>query len=483
MTADPARPDAPGGLSLASASGRWVLLATILGSALAGIDATVVNVALPALGRSLGAGFTGLQWTVSAYALTLASFILLGGTLGDRFGRRRVFLVGVVWFATASLVCGLAVDIEMLIGARALQGVGAALLTPGSLSLLQVTFRPGDRGRAIGAWSGLGGVATAVGPLVGGWLVEVASWRWVFLVNVPLAVVVVVVALRHVPESRDLSAADSRVDWGGGLLGAVALGGLSYALIERGSLAPVALGIALVGAVAFGVRERRAAYPVLPLPVFASAQFSAINAVTFVVYGGIGLLFFLLVVQLQVSAGFGPVAAGVAALPVTVLMLLLSARSGALASRLGPRLQMSVGPFVAAAGLLWLSHVGQDARYVVDVLPGLVLFGLGLVVMVAPLTAAALAAAPAEHAGMASGVNNAVARTGQLLSVAAVPSLVGLSGGVYADPQAFTAGYEHALWIAAGALAVGGVLAVSFVRNDVLEDDGGGAAEAQPTAR
>ncbi|GGF37673.1 MFS transporter [Marmoricola endophyticus] len=460
-----------GGLRLAIPSGRWVLLATILGSALAGIDATVVNVALPAIGDSLGAGFTGLQWTVTAYALTLASFILLGGTLGDLFGRRRVFLLGVVWFAVASLVCGLSVDVTMLIAARAVQGVGAALLTPGSLSILQAGFERADRARAIGAWSGLGGVATAVGPLLGGWLVDVASWRWVFLINVPLAALVVLVALRHVPESRDATVEGQHVDWLGGVTGAVALGSLSYALIEGGRALLPALGVAVVAGAAFALRERTAAYPVLPLRVFASAQFSAVNAVTFVVYGGIGLLFFLLVVQLQVSAGFGPVEAGVASLPVTVLMLLLSPRSGALAARIGPRVQMTVGPALAAVGLLLLSRVGPGASYAVDVLPGVVVFGAGLSALVAPLTAAALAAAPAEHAGMASGVNNAVARTGQLLAVAAVPALVGLSGAGYADPSVFTPGYRHALWIAAGAVALGGVVAALFVRNDVLEDD------------
>ena len=237
------------GLSLSSAPGRWVLLATILGSALAGIDATVVNVALPALGESLDAGFSSLQWTVSAYALTLASFILLGGTLSDRFGRRRVFVVGVLWFAVASLACGLALNVEMLIGARAVQGIGAALLTPGSLAILQASFRSTDRARAIGAWSGLGGVATAIGPLLGGWLVDVASWRWVFLINLPVAALVVWLAQRHVPESHDPGAEGTPVDWAGGLLGALALAGLTYALIEADSgtmTVLVSVGVAVV---------------------------------------------------------------------------------------------------------------------------------------------------------------------------------------------------------------------------------------------
>ncbi len=468
-------PSAAPALSLSSPAGRWVLVAMILGSALAGIDATVVNVALPALGDDLDADFASLQWTVSAYALTLASFILLGGTLGDRFGRRRVFVVGVVWFAVASLACGLAQDVGTLIAARAVQGVGAALLTPGSLALLQVTFRSEDRARAIGAWSGLGGVATAIGPLLGGWLVDVVSWRWVFLINLPLAAVVVWLAVRHVPETHDAGADGTSVDWAGGLLGALALAGATFALIEagRGAVAVVpGVLVAVVAAAVFLVRERRASYPVLPLDVFSSAQFSAVNGVTFLVYGGFGVVFFLLVVQLQEVTGFGPVAAGSALLPVTALMLLLSSRSGALASRIGPRLQMAVGPVVAAVGLLLLSGVGAGDGYVADVLPGVVVFGLGLSIMVAPLTAAALGAASDEHAGMASGVNNAVARTGGLIAVAAIPVLAGVTDGA-------GGGFERALWISAAILAVSGVIAWLTVRNDVLEPEAAPAEETQ----
>ncbi len=470
-------------LTLDSAAGRWLLLAAVLGSGLAGIDATVVNVALPAIGEALDADFTTLQWTVSAYALTLASFILLGGVLGDRYGRRRVFLVGVVWFAVGSLLCGVAPTGWALVGARALQGVGGALLTPGSLAMIQAGFGPGDRARAIGAWSGLGGVATAIGPFVGGGLVELGSWRWVFLVNVPLAALVVWVTLRHVPESRDPDAG-GRLDLVGAALGALALGALSWALISSGESGPgpaTALvgGLGLLAALTFVVVERRVATPMLPLAAFAEPAFRAANAVTFVVYGGFGAVFFLLVVHLQVVAGFSPVVAGTALLPVTALMLVLSPRSGALAARVGPRRQMAAGPVVAAAGVLLMLRIGPGASYAADVLPAVVVFGLGLAVMVSPLTATALAAAPPQHAGMASGVNNAVARTAGLAAVAAVPVLAGLDGRVYDDPVAFDAGFATALLISAAVLLAGGLLAALTVRDDVL-DDGDAAAGLGP---
>jgi EmrB/QacA subfamily drug resistance transporter len=466
-------------VTFASPQGRWLLLASILGSGLAGIDATVVNVALPAIGRSFDASFTTLQWTVTAYSFTLASFILLGGGLGDRLGRRRVFVVGVVWFALSSLLCGIAPTADVLVGSRALQGVGAALLTPGSLAMLQASFVPEDRARAIGTWSGLGGVATAVGPFLGGWLVDVASWRWVFLINLPLAALVVWIAARRVPESRDVNAVHGLDLWGAAL-GAVALGGISFGLNEAGSGGALALPAGLLGvlaAAAFVVVERRAAHPMLPPQVFRSAQFTAANAVTFVAYAAIGVAFFLLVIQLQVVAGYGPVAAGTSLLPITVVMLALSSRSGALASRIGPRLQMTVGPFVCAAGFLLLLRVGRDTSYLLEVVPAVVVIGLGLATMVAPLTATALAAAPDEHAGLASGVNNAVARTGGLVAVAGVPALVGLDGRVYADPAAFDHGFAMALWVCAGLMAVGGVLAGLGIRNTVLEE-----AETAPTA-
>jgi EmrB/QacA subfamily drug resistance transporter len=452
-------------------AGRWVLLATVLGSGMAGIDATVVNVALPAIGADFDVGLSSLQWTITAYTLTLAALILLGGSLGDRFGRRRVFVIGVVWFALASLLCGLAPTAPLLIAARALQGVGGALLTPGSLAIIQASFHPEDRARAIGAWSGLGGVATAIGPFVGGWLIEAVSWRWIFLINVPLAAVVVYVAQRHLPESRDPTAAGA-VDVLGAALGVLGLGGLTYALIEApvagvGSAAVIAAGcLGVAGLGGFLLAEARQRDPMLPLGLFASAQFSAANAVTFAVYAALSGILFLLVVHLQVVAGFSPLAAGMAMLPITVLMLVLSSRAGVLAQRIGPRLPMSVGPLVCAAGTMLMLPIGAGAWYVSDVLPGVVVLGLGLSLLVAPLTATVLAAVDDRHAGVASGVNNAVARAAGLLAVAVLPVVAGLSGDDYTDPAAFTAGYRTAMLVIAGLLVLGGVLAAVTIRNE-----------------
>jgi len=448
-------------VSFDDARGRWVLLAAVMGSGLAFLDATVVNIALPRIGTELGAQFSGLQWTVNGYTLTLAALILLGGSLGDRFGRRRVFVVGAVWFALASLLCGIAPDIGSLVAARMLQGVGGALLTPGSLALIQASFREGDRARAIGAWSGLGGVAGALGPFLGGVLVEI-SWRLVFLVNLPFAALVVVVALRHVPESYDREM-DPRLDLAGAVLGAVGLAGTTYALVRLGDGRPAArtvvagvLGVA--GLVAFVLVERRSSHPMLPVDVFASRQFTAANLVTSAVYAALGGVFFLLVLHLQVVAGFAPLPAGLALLPVTACMLLLSARAGALAQRTGPRLPMTAGPLVCATGLLLMLRIGPHAAYATRVLPAVLVFGLGLSLTVAPLTAAVLAAAPARHAGVASGVNNAVARTAQLLAVAALPVVAGISGDDYRDAGAFGHGFRVAMAVSAGLLVLGALL-------------------------
>jgi EmrB/QacA subfamily drug resistance transporter len=445
-----------------------VVTATVLGSALAAIDATVVSVALPHIGRDLDAGFAGLQWTINGYTLTLASLILLAGSLGDRWGRRRVFLVGVVWFAVASAACALAPTIEILVAMRALQGVGGALLTPGSLALISASFVAEDRAKAIGVWSGFSGVAAALAPFVGGYLVAGPGWRWIFLINLPLAAVVVSLAVRHVPESRDPEA-ERHLDLRGAALVTVGLAALTYALTDPGggwTAGVVVLGVAgLAALVAFVLAERRSAHPMLPPRLFANPQFGAANAVTFVVYAALGGVFFLLVVDLQVVSGFSPLAAGAALLPVTGLMLVLSARAGALSARIGPRLPMSLGPAIAAAGVALTLRLGEDSSYVVDVLPAVALLGLGLSLMVAPLTATVLAAAPDRDAGVASGVNNAVARTGGLLAVAVLPTLARITGADYAEPAAFHAGFQIAMAVCAGLLALGGAIALATIRN------------------
>jgi EmrB/QacA subfamily drug resistance transporter len=461
---------------------RWVLLATVLGSGIAFLDATVVNVALPTIGTELDASIAGLQWVINGYTLTLASLILIGGSLGDRFGRRKIFLIGTVWFASASLLCGLAPSAEALVAARALQGVGGALLTPGSLAILQASFAPSDRGRAVGAWSGLSGVATAIAPFVGGWLIGAGSWRLIFVINVPLAAAVVVVALRHVPETRDPSAVGG-TDVAGAVLTVLGLAGVTWALIEAGErgatpsvLAAGAVGLASVAG--FVAAERSVRHPMLPLEIFRSRQFTAANLVTLIVYASLSITFFLLVIHLQQVLGYSPLQAGAAMLPVTGLMLALSAAAGRLADRFGPRLPMTIGPLGIAAGLALLGQVEAGATYVGAVLPGLLIYGLGLSLTVAPLTATVLAAAPARHAGIASGINNAISRGAGLLAVAAIPGLTGLTGDAYHDPAVFASGFRTAMRISAALAAAGGVLAWLLIRNEVA-----GRASPCPAAR
>jgi EmrB/QacA subfamily drug resistance transporter len=456
-----------------SGAGHWVLAVAVLGSGLAFLDGTVVNVALPDIGRDLGASTSDLQWILNGYLLTLASLILLGGSLGDRHGRRRVFVLGVGLFTAASLLCAIAPSAELLIFARIVQGIGGALLTPGSLAMIESSFRPGDRARAIGAWSGLGGVAAALGPLLGGYLVEAVSWRAIFLINLPIGIFVMAMATRHVPETRDPTAG-GRLDITGATLVGLGLAGTTYALIEApgGSVDPLVLAAAVGGVaalIAFLLVEHRSANPMMPLGMFSSRQFSAANLVTFVVYAALGGVFFLLVAFLQISLGYSPIAAGVASLPVTALLLLLSARSGALAQRIGARIPLTVGPFVIAVGLLLMTRIDPGDSYVSSVLPAVVVFGLGLTLVVAPVTATVLAAADSRHSGIASGINNAVSRVAGLLAVAVLPLIAGLTGDSFYDPVAMADGFRVAMVVCAGLAAAGGVLAWLTISSDVLE--------------
>ncbi len=460
-------------LRFESSAGRWLLGVAVAGSGMAFLDGTVVNVALPDIGRDFDASTAALQWILNGYLLTLASLILLGGSLGDRYGRRRVFVLGVALFTVASLLCAVAPSVELLIAARLLQGVGGALLTPGSLALIEASFRPGDRARAIGAWSGLGGVATAFGPLLGGYLIGAISWRAIFLINLPIGAAVIWAAIRHVPESWDASASGGRLDLGGAVLAALGLAGTTYALIEApGQGASAAVVVTAVGGLlalaAFFVAERRSPNPMLPLEIFSSRQFSAANAVTFVVYAAFGGFFFLLVAFLQISMGYTPIEAGAASLPVTFLMLLFSARAGALAQRVGARLPLTVGPLIVAAGLVWMTQIDPGDSYLTAILPPIVVFGLGLTLVVAPVTATVLAAADTRHSGIASGVNNAVARVASLVAVAALPIAAGLTGEGFYDPAKMTDGFHMAMLVCAALAALGGVLAWLTIGAEVL---------------
>ncbi|GAB3293177.1 DHA2 family efflux MFS transporter permease subunit [Epidermidibacterium keratini] len=454
------------GVSYASVTGRAVIGAAVLGSGMAMLDSTVVNVALKAIGAELDASLADLQWISNGYLLSLASLILIGGSLGDRFGRRKVFTIGVAGFAVASLLCGLAVNAQMLIAARVLQGVAGALLTPGSLAMIQGAFVPDDRPRAIGAWTGLGGVATAIGPFLGGWLVEYVSWRWVFLINLPIAVVTLIVA-RRVPETKNPDTVPG-FDIVGAVLGTLGLAGITYALIEltsKPATAYVALAVGVLAAIGFVVNEARCPHPMMPLDLFRSKQFSGANIMTLLVYAALGAVLFFLVLQLQTVSGYAPLQAGMSTLPITAVMLLLSAQGGALAQKIGPRIPMTVGPLLCAAGVVLLSRVDENPNYILEVGLPLVVFGLGLAALVAPLTATVLAAAPDHQAGIASGINNAIARAGTLLSVAALPLIVGLSGDDYSVPSVFSAGYRNSMLICAGLLVAGGALAALTIRN------------------
>jgi EmrB/QacA subfamily drug resistance transporter len=407
---------------------RTTLIACILGSGIAFLDSTVVNVALPAIRRELGTGLTAQQWIVEAYLLTLGSMLLVGGSLGDALGRRKIFRLGVAGFGVTSLLCAIAPTAGVLVGARALQGIAGALLVPSSLAMITATFGPEERGRAIGTWTAWTGVAMVAGPLGGGLIVDSVSWRYIFALNLPL-VAVNLWLLRRVPESVDQEAG-RRVDVEGAALCALGLAGPVFALTEQPDLGwgdplvigPLIAGIVLLGA--FLAHERRIAHPMLPLEIFRSRNFSVGNLATFTIYGGLGVATFFVTIFLQQVAGWSAVAAGLSLLPVTVIMWLLSGRWGALSDRIGPRLLMGFGPIAGGIGLIWVGRIGSDPAYVRDLLPAVVLFGLGLSATVAPLTNTVLGAVPQHHAGVASGTNNAIARVASLVAIAAVGAVV-----------------------------------------------------------
>lgn len=456
-----------------------MLATTILGSGMAFLDGTIANVATKKIGQEFNASFGALQWVQNGYLLTLASLILLGGSLGDRLGRRRVYLVGVGWFAVASLLCAVAPNVETLIAARALQGIGGALLTPGSLAIISATFAREDRAAAVGAWSGLGGVATAIGPFLGGWLVQDVSWRWAFGINLPIAVAVIALGLKYVPESRSEHRA-TRLDVPGTVLVAAGLGALTYGTTSAGSggwhaeAAIITLaGLALLAG--FVIVERDEKQPLVPLGLFANRAFSGANLMTFMTYGALGAVLFVLVLHLQISAGYGALPAGTATLPITIFMMLLSARSGALAARIGPRLQMTAGPLLCAAGLLLTLRIdAQHTNYFIYVLPGVVVFGLGLSTFVAPLTATVMGTAPADQVGIASGVNNAVARAASLLAVAILPPLAGLHGDSYRQVSVMVHGYRVVTVCCAVLLTIAALVVLMTVRvpAPVLHEEG-----------
>jgi EmrB/QacA subfamily drug resistance transporter len=408
------------------------LLAAIMGSFVVGLDATVVNVALPSIKDDLGGGLAGQQWVSNAYLLALGSLILIGGSLGDVLGERRVFTLGVCGFGVVSLICALAPSIEVLIAGRALQGVFGALLTPSALAVIVSTFPPDERGGAIGSWTAWSGIATVIGPLCGGYLIDATSWRWIFAINVPFVLITLVLIAVAVPQ-RPPGMAHKPIDWTGAVLCALGLAGPVFALIRQPELGWSSPGVwvpALTGIVLFAgflVWEARTRYPMLPLGLFSRRNFAIGNAQTFTMYGGLGITFFFLVLFLQQVAGYDALQAGLATMPSTIVMFLLSKRAGRAADRFGPRLFMGLGPLLAAAGLVLMQRIDAHPDYWTDVLPALLVFSLGLSATVAPLTATVLADADEQNAGIASGVNNAVARVASLLAVAALGAVVSSS--------------------------------------------------------
>jgi EmrB/QacA subfamily drug resistance transporter len=460
-----------GSVRLGSAAGRWVLAVAVLGEAMTLLEATVVNVALPAIGRDLGAGVAGLQWTLNAYVLTLAALVLAAGSLSDIYGRRRVFILGVVVFVAASALCAAAPTIQLLVAGRVVQGIGGALLTPGSLAIIDAVFHPDDRTRAIGAWAGLTAVAAAAGPVVGGYLTDAVSWRAVFLINLPLGAVVVVAAVLRVPETRDPGRVGG-LDLRGAALAMLAIAGGCFALIQAsGGLTPAviaALVVGLAAAGAFVAVERRSGHPMLPLELFRSRQFASATVLALVTYAALGGVIFLFVAFLQIALGYTALQAGAATLPVTVLLLVGSAPAGAIAGRIGPRIPLAAGAVLTGAGLLLMARIDPGDSYLTTVLPALVVFGAGLAALITPITATVLASVDARHSGIASAVNNAISRLGQMIAVAALPLAAGLSGAAFYDPAQMAAGFPVAMTIAAGVSFAAALLAWTTISDNAL---------------
>jgi len=444
---------------------RLIVVAAILGSTIVFIDSTVVNVALPAIQRELGGGLALQQWVVDGYLLTLGALLLVGGSLGDLFGGRRVFALGVIAFGATSVLCAAAVDGPMLIAARGLQGIAGALLTPAALATITANFEGEERGAAIGTWTAWTGIAFVIGPLVGGWLVSAASWRSIFLINVPFVLGTLVLVGAALP-ARDAGSSRARVDVAGAVLCVLGLGGPVFALIEeprRGFGDPLILvtligGLALLAA--FVAWERRAPAPMLPLRLFALRNFAFANAETLTVYAGLSTLTFFLVLFLQQLAGYSPLRSGLATVPITIVMFVLSPRVGGLSMRIGPRWFMGLGPLVCAGALVWIRSLSPGFDYWTSLFPALLVFAGGLSLIVAPLTSTVLADAGERNAGVASGVNNAVARVAGLLGIAVVGAAIAGSGNRLDVP-----GFRLSMAITAGLLAAGGVIGLAGIRN------------------
>ena len=469
---------------------RLTLVAAILGSSVATLDGTIVNVALPAIERDLGGGLAGQQWVSNAYLLSLGALILIGGSLGDIYGERLVFTVGVVAFGVLSLACAAAPTIGVLIAARALQGAAAALLVPSSLAIIVHAFSDRERAAAIGAWTAWSGIAAIIGPLVGGFAVDHASWRWVFALNVPLVVATVVLVLAAVPPTARV--VGRRVDYTGAVLCVAGLAGFVYALIEQPLYGwsdpriwvPLAGGIGIFAL--FLVHERRTAEPMLKLALFSRRNFAVGNAETLAMYAGLAILFFYLVIYLQQVAGYSALRSGLTTVPVTLVMFALSRRFGALADRHGPRLFMGVGPLIAAVGILLLLRTGMHVSFLEDLLPALVLFSVGLSVTVAPLTATVLADADKTDAGIASAVNNAIARVAGLVGVSVVGVIVAssLAGDTFAPNEESVRAFHEAIAVCAALVALGGIAGLVGITNPRrvvrAEDCAGGQLAGAP---